>query len=74
MALEEDGRDNILHEQVSMLEKEGYRGFSLKQSQKKWGGISLTVKNSSGRTVTESGEAPEEAAKNIIDKIDTILD
>lgn len=74
MALEEEGRDNILHERVSMLEKEGYRGFSLKQSKKNWDGVSLTVKNSSGRTFTESGATSEEAAKKIIDKIDTLLD
>ncbi|NGP76558.1 hypothetical protein G3570_07935 [Balneolaceae bacterium YR4-1] len=74
MAQEEEGRDNILHERISMLEKEGYRGFKLKQSKKKWGGVSVTVKNSDGRTVTESGETSREAAKKIIDKIDTILD
>ena len=74
MARQDEGRDNILHERVSMLEKEGYRGFTLKHVKKKWDGVSVTVKNSSGRTFTESGETAEEAGKKIIDKIDTLLD
>ncbi|HKL18302.1 MAG TPA: hypothetical protein VJ905_05015 [Halalkalibaculum sp.] len=74
MALEDEGRDNILHERVSKLEKEGYRGFTLKNIKKKWDGVSLTVINSDGRTFMESGETPEEAGKKIIDKIDTLLD
>ncbi|MGK7368593.1 MAG: hypothetical protein ACNS64_00155 [Candidatus Halalkalibacterium sp. M3_1C_030] len=74
MALEEEGRDNILHERVSMLQKEGYRGFTLKNIKKKWDGVSVTVKNSQGRTFTESGETTEEAGKKVIDKIDTLMD
>lgn len=74
MALEEEGRDNVIHERLSLLEREGYRGFKLKHSKKKWDGVSVTVTNSDGRTFTESGETTEEAAKKVIDKIDTILE
>jgi hypothetical protein len=74
MAFEDEGRDNILHERVSLLEKEGYRGFTLNKIQKKWDGVSVTVKDNDGRTFTESGETSEEASKKVIDKIDTLLD
>lgn len=35
MAIEEEGRDNIFHERVLMLHKNGYRGFSLSGIKKK---------------------------------------
>ncbi len=74
MARQDEGRDTILHERVSMLEKEGYRGFTLNTIKKKWDGVLVTVTNSDGRTFTESGETAEEASKKVIDKIDTLLD
>ena len=74
MAQQDEGRDNIMHERVTMLEKEGYRGFTLKNIKKKWDGVIVTVSNSDGRSFTESGETAEEASKKVIDKIDTLLD
>ena len=74
MALQEEGRDNIMHERVSLLEREGYRGFRVSTVKKKWDGIQVTVSNSGGRTLAESGETILEAGKKIIDKIDTLMD
>ena len=74
MATEEEGRDNIIHERVSMLHEEGYRGFSLSGVKKKLNDVVVTVKNSDGRTISESGETTEEASKKVIDKIDTLFD
>lgn len=74
MALEDEGRDNIIHERISMLHDNDYRGFSLSGVKKKWNDIVVTVKNSDGRALSESGETMEEASKKIIDKIDTLFD
>lgn len=74
MATEEEGRDNIIHERVSMLHEKGYRGFSLSGVKKKWNDVVVSVKNSDGQTISESGETTEEASKKVIDKIDTLFD
>ena len=57
-----------------MLHEKGYRGFSLSGVRMKWNNVVVTVKNSDGRTLSESGETKEEASKKVIDKIDTLFD
>lgn len=65
MALEEEGRDNILHERVSMLQKEGYRGFTLNNIKKKWDGVSVTVKTAGAGPLRKAVKLQRKPAKKL---------
>lgn len=66
--------DNVLHERTRILNDRGYRGFSVISINQEWQDTRVTVKNSSGKTISASGETKEEAYQNIIEKIDLFLD
>lgn len=74
MSLQDEERSPVFHERVSMLQKKGYRGFTVKKIQEGFSGVQISVKNNAGRIISESGETNEEAFKKIIDKIDLILE
>ncbi|MEX0769859.1 MAG: hypothetical protein WD035_03945 [Balneolaceae bacterium] len=67
-------RDSTFHERIDILKNQGYRGFSISGSQKKWGGVEIFAKNSSGQLLKASGETDEEAYKRMIDLIEHTLD
>lgn len=74
MELSEQNRENVFHERASILRDQGYRGFTISKTRKKWDGVQVTAKDRKGRTVKGTGETDMEAYSKIIDKIDLILD
>lgn len=70
---QEKNQENIFHERVAILREEGYRGFGIKETQRKWGGIRVIANNNKGMVLSASGETGEEAYAKLIDKIDWML-
>jgi len=66
--------DVIFHERITILEKYGYRGFTISGGILKPGGIEFEAENASGLSVKAEGETKEEAYKKLIDLIDNTLD
>lgn len=69
-----DGRNSSLQERVNLLNRKGYRGFTVKSCNRKWDGVEVKVVNSSGKVFTSDGEALDEAYENVIEEIDLHLD
>ncbi|PWN08182.1 hypothetical protein [Rhodohalobacter mucosus] len=67
-------RESSLQERVNMLNRRGYRGFSVKSCNRKWDGVEVKVVNSSGKVFTAIGETVDEAYGNVIEEIDLLLD
>ncbi|MEX0994148.1 MAG: hypothetical protein WD599_01385 [Balneolaceae bacterium] len=63
-------RNSVFHERIDILKDQGYRGYSITGSQKKWGGVEVHAKNSAGHILKASGETDEEAYKKMIDLIE----
>jgi len=74
MNTEEQNRENVFHERAAILRDKGYLGFKVSAVKNKWGGVEVTVKNSSGRTLTAAGDTELEAYTKLIDKIDRFTD
>lgn len=66
--------DPVFHERPHLLASRSYRGFSVKNREKHWDGIKVTVANKKGMKISDSGETEEEALKKLIDQIDLFLD
>lgn len=69
-----DNRDNIFHERIHLIDKEGYCGFKIRDIQRSWGFVKVTAGNADGKFISASGETPEEAYIKIIDQIDLSMD
>lgn len=67
-------RESSLQERVNMLNRMGYRGFTVKSCNRKWDGVEVKVVNSSGKVFTAEGETVDEAYGNVIEEIDLLLD
>lgn len=67
-------RASSLQERVNLLNRMGYRGFTVKSRKRKWEGVEVKVVNSSGKVFSSEGETLDEAYENIIDQIDLFLD
>lgn len=67
-------RTSSLQERVNLLNRMGYRGFTVKSCNRKWDGVEVKVVNSSGNVFSSEGESLDEAYENIIDQIDHFLD
>ena len=67
-------RESSLQERVNMLNRMGYRGFSVKSCNRKWEGVEVKVVNSSGKVFTAEGETVDEAYGNVIEEIDLLMD
>lgn len=67
-------RESNLQERVNMLHKQGYRGFSVSGSNRKWDGVKVAVSNKEGKVLIAEGETPDEAYENAIELIDYTLD
>lgn len=74
MGLQEQDRENVFHERISILKDQGYRGFKINKVEKEWDGVQVTAKNHNGRTVSGSGETNQEAYIKLIEKIDEALE
>ncbi|MFH5832718.1 hypothetical protein ACG2F4_13020 [Halalkalibaculum sp. DA3122] len=74
MSSQDREQENLFHERISILQKQGYRGFSVHKVRKKWDGVQVTARNDSGRTVSGFGETNEEAHIKVIEKIDEALE
>lgn len=74
MNLQDQDRENVFHERVSILKDQGYRGFTISKIQSKWDGVQVTASNGMGRTLTGSGETKVEAFKKLIEMIDQTLE
>lgn len=70
----ERDQDPVFHERPQMLSSKGYRGFSVKHTQKHWDGVKITAANRKGMRLSGSGATEEEALKKLIDQIDLFLD
>jgi len=67
-------RQSSLQERVNMLNRMGYRGFSVKSCKRKWDGVEVKVVNSSGKVFSAEGETVDEAYGNVIEEIDLMMD
>ncbi len=67
-------RESSLQERVNLLHKQGYRGFSVAESNRKWDGVRVSVSNKHGKVLVAEGETPDEAYENAIELIDYTLD
>ncbi|MDR8394004.1 hypothetical protein NC796_22815 [Aliifodinibius sp. S!AR15-10] len=74
MPEQEQNRDNVFHERITILHEKGYRGFTISKIRKVWDGIEVTTRNHKGRTVTGRGETKEEACIKVIEGIDQALE
>lgn len=73
MAQQDEERSPVFHERISILKKEGYRGFFIQNiTDNKSGGVRISAKNAGDYIIAETGETNEEALKKIIEKIDLI--
>lgn len=68
------GRVSALQERVNILKKQGYRGFTVMTSHKKFDGVEVVASNKKGVELKAEGETLDEAYENIIDLIDMTLD
>jgi len=68
------GLDSVFHERINMLKDQGYRGFEVSGGHQRAGGVEVTAKNQSGRTLSAQGESMDEAYENMIELIDQVLD
>ncbi len=71
---QEMDRENLFHERVNILQKQGYRGFIVTSEKNKGPVIEVSATNLKGRILSASGDTKEEAFKNMIDLIDTTFD
>jgi hypothetical protein len=67
-------RESNLQERVNILHKQGYRGFTVTGSNRKWDGVKVAVSNKEGKVLIAEGETPDEAYENVIELIDYTLD
>ncbi len=67
-------RESALQERVNFLKDQGYRGFTVQGSQKKFDGVEVTVQNKKGKELSAEGESLDEAYENVIEMIDYALD
>lgn len=74
MNLQDQDRENVFHERVSILKDQGYRGFTISKIQSEWDGVQVTARNGQGRTVTGSGETKVEAYQKLVEMIDQALE
>ena len=68
------GRESALQERVNYLKDQGYRGFTIESTKKKFDGVEVIVKNQKGKFLTAEGETPDEAYENAIELIDIAVD
>ncbi|WP_069130100.1 hypothetical protein [Rhodohalobacter halophilus] len=68
------GRESTLQERVNTLTKQGYRGFTIDVSKKKFDGVRVTVTNEKGKKLSADGETLDEAYENVIELIDIAAD
>lgn len=68
------GHDVVFHERITILEKYGYRGFTISSGRMTPGGIEIEAENAPGLSLKAEGETKVEAYKKLIDFIDLSLD
>lgn len=68
------GRVSTLQERVNVLKDQGYRGFTILSSHRKFDGVEVVVSNSKGKELKAEGETLDEAYENAVEIIDYTLD
>lgn len=66
--------DPVFHERPHLLASRSYRGLSVKDREKHWDGIKVTVTSKQGMKISAIDETEHEALKKCIDQIDLYLD
>lgn len=69
-----EGRESALQERVNYLKDQGYRGFTVKSTKKKFEGVEVIVENDKGKVLTAEGETPDEAYENTVELIDIAVE
>lgn len=74
MKLKERNRKGVSQKQINILNKQGYREFTIISLSKEWEGFWILARNDNGLIISASGNTEQQAYNKLINNIDIDCD